>query len=49
MKSDVILLKHIFSACSRIDEYTSGYSLDEFITLYEKQDAVIRQIEITVF
>jgi uncharacterized protein with HEPN domain len=39
-------LKHIVNACSRIDEYISGYSLDDFITLFEKQDAVIRQIEI---
>lgn len=46
MKNDVILLRHIANACTRIEEYTSGYSLDDFLKLCEKQDAVIRQIEI---
>jgi uncharacterized protein with HEPN domain len=46
MKSDQILLQHIRNACIRIHEYINGYSLEEFLNLPEKQDAVIRQIEI---
>lgn len=46
MKSDIILLIHIANACTRINEYITGYSLDDFMKLPEKQDAVIRQIEI---
>jgi uncharacterized protein with HEPN domain len=46
MKDDLILLRHIINACTRIEEYISGYSLDDFLTLFEKQDAVIRQIGI---
>ena len=46
MKDDSVLLNHIYNACIRIEEYISGYSLDDFLCLPEKQDAVIRQIEI---
>ena len=36
----------MLNACFRIREYISGYSLHDFVVLNEKQDAVIRQIEI---
>lgn len=46
MKDDSILLEHMLNACLRVREYISGCSLHDFLVLYEKQDAVIRQIEI---
>ncbi|PWR70427.1 HepT-like ribonuclease domain-containing protein [Methanospirillum lacunae] len=46
MKDDSILLEHMLNACLRIREYISDCSLHDFVSLHEKQDAVIRQIEI---
>jgi uncharacterized protein with HEPN domain len=46
MKDDSILLEHMLNACLRVREYISGCSLPDFVALHEKQDAVIRQIEI---
>ena len=46
MKDDSIFLEHMLNASLRVREYISGCSLTDFVALHEKQDAVIRQIEI---
>jgi len=45
-KSDFAYLKHILDAISRIEEYTEGYSKEDFERDYKTQDAVIKQFEI---
>ena len=46
MKEDVIYLKHILQGIERIEEYTSGFTHDEFLSNNLVQDAVIHQLEI---
>jgi uncharacterized protein with HEPN domain len=43
---DVVYLRHILDAISRIEEYLQGISEDEFYQKYLVQDGVIRQLEI---
>lgn len=45
-KEDSIYLEHMLHAILKIEAYTSGISYLEFIKNEEKQDAVIRKIEI---
>jgi uncharacterized protein with HEPN domain len=47
MKKDPkIFVEHILESIERIDEYTKKISKKEFFSSEEKQDAVIRRIEI---
>ena len=47
MKEDPkIFLKHIFESIERVEDYTANLSSNEFLRDKQKQDAVIRRIEI---
>lgn len=46
MKTDAVLVAHILDAIRQIDECTQGVSESEFFRNREKQDAVVRQLEI---
>jgi uncharacterized protein with HEPN domain len=47
MKKDPgIFIEHILESIERIEEYTKGLSKEDFLRSSEKQDAVIRRIEI---
>lgn len=46
MKNDSVYLEHIFEAMHKIAVYLSNTSQSQFIADEEKQDAVIRKIEI---
>ena len=46
LSSDIVHLKHIFTAMEQIDHYTRGMSESEFLSRAMVQDAVIRQIEL---
>ena len=45
-KDDSIYLEHILQAIQKIEDYTNGVEYLDFIKNEEKQDAVIRKIEI---
>ncbi len=45
-KSDLIYLDHILQSLSKVVAYTEGTSCDAFLADEEKQDAVIRKIEV---
>jgi len=45
-KDPKIFIEHILESIERIEEYTKGLSKEDFLRLREKQDAVIRRIEI---
>jgi uncharacterized protein with HEPN domain len=45
-KDDSIYLEHILQAIQKIEDYTNGVEYLVFIKNEEKQDAVIRKIEI---
>jgi uncharacterized protein with HEPN domain len=45
-KDPKILVEHILECIGLIEEYLSGVSKEEFLSSKEKQDAVIRRIEI---
>jgi uncharacterized protein with HEPN domain len=45
-KDPKILIEHILECIGLIEEYLSGVSREEFLGSKEKQDAVIRRIEI---
>jgi uncharacterized protein with HEPN domain len=45
-KDDLIYLDHILECFSKVVLYTDGVHYKEFITDEEKQDAVIRKIEV---
>jgi len=45
-KDPKILIEHILECIGLIEEYLSGVSKEEFLCSREKQDAVIRRIEI---
>lgn len=45
-KDDSIYLEHILQSIQKIEDYTNGIEYLEFIKNEEKQDAVIRKIEI---
>lgn len=46
MKSDKVYLLNIIDAIKRIEKYFKGVSLKAFLKNTEKQDAVVRNIEI---
>jgi len=46
LKQDEVFLKHILESIEKIESFTEGVQKDEFMELEEKQDAVIRKIEI---
>lgn len=46
IKDDSIYLEHILQAIQKIEDYTKGVGYLDFIKNEEKQDAVIRKIEI---
>jgi uncharacterized protein with HEPN domain len=46
LKSDKVYLLNILDAIKRIDKYLKGISIAKFLKDTEKQDAVIRNIEI---
>jgi len=45
-KEDIVYLRHILDAVSRIIEYTKGLNYDDFMENNLVQDGVVRQIEI---
>lgn len=45
-KSPTIYLIHILEAINAIEEYLKGITENQFYTLEEKQDAVIRRVEV---
>jgi len=45
-KDDTIYLKHILDAINAIESYTDKISEERFSMLMEKQDAVVRRLEI---
>ena len=45
-KDEIIYLKHILDAVSRIEEYTQGVGYEDFMENHLIQDGVIRQVEI---
>ena len=45
-KDDLIYLKHVLDAISRIEEYTQSITYKHFMENHLIQDGVIRQIEI---
>lgn len=45
-KDDLIYLKHVLDAISRIEEYTQNITYKHFMENHLIQDGVIRQIEI---
>jgi len=45
-KDDLIYLDHILQSLTKVVEYTQGVSYEDFLADEEKQDAVIRKIEI---
>ena len=44
--ADIVYLRHIMDAISRIGEYIQGINEEEFFRNYLVQDGVIRQLEI---
>lgn len=46
MKSDSVYIAHIIEALNKITQYIDGQTRDSFLQNSEKQDAVIRQLEI---
>lgn len=47
MKKDPqIFLKHILDSIDFVDKYTQGLSADDFYASTEKQDAIMRRLEI---
>jgi uncharacterized protein with HEPN domain len=44
--ADIVYLRHIMDAISRIGEYLQGINEEEFVRNYLVQDGVIRQLEI---
>lgn len=46
MKEPLVFVEHILECIQAIREYTKGLTKDEFLDSREKQDAVIRRIEI---
>lgn len=45
-KSPIVFLDHIFESIKLLEEYVKGLKYDDFIENYEKQDSVIRRLEI---
>lgn len=45
-KSDSVYLSHILNSIERIEEYTEGMEIDDFLSRSLVQDGTIRQIEI---
>jgi uncharacterized protein with HEPN domain len=45
-KDDSVYLHHILMAIERIEEYSEGVSLQEFLNTGIVQDGVVRQLEI---
>lgn len=46
-KSDLIYLDHIFQSLSKAVEYLENVQYDDFLIDEEKQDALIRKIEVS--
>ena len=46
MKDDLPFLQHMLDAVDRIEAYLRGVGREVFLADWEKQDAVIRQLEI---
>lgn len=45
-KDSTVFLKHILESIEAIEEYTRGLSEEEFCNSREKQDAVLRRLEV---
>jgi uncharacterized protein with HEPN domain len=45
-KDPKIFIQHILESIDKIEKYTEGQVIGKFLNNYEKQDAVIRRIEI---
>lgn len=45
-KNDLIYLDHILQSLAKVVEYTKNVAYDRFLADEEKQDAIIRKIEI---
>ncbi|MDO3379717.1 HepT-like ribonuclease domain-containing protein [Geoalkalibacter halelectricus] len=46
MKDRIVYLKTAIDCIARIQEYTQGYNLEDFLSDRKTQDAVIRNLEI---
>lgn len=46
IKDDTIFLKHILESIEAVEDYTKDISEEEFLNDQEKQDAIIRRLEI---
>ncbi len=49
VKDDLAYIEHILDCIREIKEYTSGLSLKDFLVNELVQDAVIRNIEMSVY
>jgi uncharacterized protein with HEPN domain len=45
-KSPKIFLEDILESIERIEQYTKGITKDEFLDDYEKQDAIMKRLEV---
>lgn len=45
-KNPVVFLDHVLNSIKLLEEYTQSLSFDDFKSDYEKQDAVIRRLEV---
>lgn len=45
-KSGKVFIEHILESISLIESYSKGFSKEEFLESIEKQDAIIRRLEI---
>lgn len=45
-KDEAVFLRHMLDAIESIEEYTRGVSFERFMADPEKQDAVVRRLEI---
>ena len=46
-KSDLLYLDHIFQSLTKVTDYVKNVVYDDFLKDEEKQDAIIRKIEVT--
>lgn len=45
-KSDKVYVQHILDAIEKIEKFSDGVSVDDFLNLNEKQSAIIMQLSI---
>ena len=45
-KSPIVFLDHILNSLKLLEKYTQNLKYDDFVNNYEKQDSVVRRLEI---